>query len=56
MVRSTKQVDPGDKLDITVSDGQIPAVSGAGAGSPAKSRRHKKRGGQTNPPQMERLL
>ena len=56
VVRSTKQVDPGDGLNITVSDGQIPAVSGAGAGSSAKPRRRKERVGQAKPPNMERLL
>ena len=57
VVRSTKQVDPGDGLNITVSDGQIPAVSGAGSGSPAKPRRRRKeRVGQAKPANMERLL
>lgn len=59
VVRSTKQVDPGDGLNITVSDGQIPAVSGAGAGSGTttkRRRRGRERVGQAEPPNMERLL
>ncbi|MFB3120359.1 MAG: exodeoxyribonuclease VII large subunit, partial [Stenotrophomonas maltophilia] len=57
VVRSTKQVDPGDGLNITVSDGQIPAVSGAGAGQTTKRRRRgRERVGQAEPPNMERLL
>ena len=56
VVRSTKHVDPGDGLNITVSDGQIPAVSGAGSGKSAKARRRKERVGQARPPNMERLL
>ncbi len=59
VVRSTKQVDPGDGLNITVSDGQIPAVSGAGAGAGTttkRRRRGRERVGQAEPPNMERLL
>ncbi len=56
VVRSTKQVGPGDGLNITVSDGQIPAVSGAGSGPSAKPRRRKERVSQAKPPNMERLL
>ncbi len=59
VVRSTKQVDPGDGLNITVSDGQIPAVSDAGAGSGTTTKRRRRvreRVGQAEPPNMERLL
>ena len=55
VVFNTQQVGPGEALNITVSDGQIPAISGAG--TPAKSRRRRK---QTAPeeetPGMKRLL
>ena len=57
VVGSTKQAGPGAGLNITVSDGQIPAVSGAGAGSSAKPRRRRKEPvRQAAPPNMERLL
>ena len=57
VVRSTQQVDHGDGLNITVSDGQIPAVSGAGSGSSTKPRRRRKeRVGQVKSPDMEHLL
>ena len=57
VVRSTKQVNQGDGLNITVADGQIPAVSGAVSGSPAKPRRRvRERVGQADPPNMERLF
>ena len=57
VVRSTQQVDHGDGLNITVSDGQIPAVSGAGSDSSTKPRRRRKeRVGQVKSPDMERLL
>ena len=55
VVRSTKQVDPGDGLNITVSDGQIPAKSGSGI-TTKRRRRGRERVGQAEPPNMERLL
>ena len=57
VVQSAKQVNQGDGLNITVADGQIPAVSGPGPGSPAKRRRRvRERVGQADPPNMERLF
>jgi len=55
VVRSTKQVGPGDGLNVTVSDGQIPVVSGSGSLSKPR-RRRKEKAGQANTPNMERLL
>ena len=55
VVRSTKQVDPGDGLNITVSDGQIPAQSGSSTSAKPR-RRGRERVGQAEPPSMERLL
>ena len=55
VVRSTKQVEPGDGLNITVSDGQIPARSGSGTTAKPR-RRGRERVGQADPPNMERLI
>ena len=55
VVRSTKQVGPGAGLNITVSDGRIPALTASG-GSAKPRRRRKERTGQADPPDMERLL
>ena len=53
VVRSTTQVDPGDPLAITVTDGQISATAGSGPGT--KALRKKKK--TSNQPQaMERLF
>lgn len=53
VVTSAKQVQGGDDLTITVSDGSIPATAGAGAKAGSRGKRRKV---SVQPPSMERLL
>ena len=53
VVTSAKQVQGGDALTITVSDGSIPATAGAGAKAGSRGKRRKV---SVQTPSMERLL
>ena len=53
VVTSAKQVQGGDALTITVSDGSIPATAGGGAKAGSRGKRRKV---LVQPPSMERLL
>ena len=53
VVARANQVQGGDALTITVSDGLIPATAGAGAKADSRVKRRKV---SVQPPSMERLL